>query len=315
MQNKNAILLFTILLSLATLYTLSFNWAANKFEEEAANYGAFVADSLQGTGEITESEWSSAQDQAAREFLRDSANAEIYPVFGHTYREVIEQELNLGLDLQGGMSVTLEVSIPDLFIALSDYSSNETFRQAISDAKAAQRTTQGLTFVDLFEASWKELNGASENPIDLWRIFHNMESKDLFPAQSTEDEIFVILRNESTTAIDNTESIIRKRIDQLGVAQPNVQKVSGGRILVELPGIDDRERARKQLKSTANLEFWETYFNDEIIQRLDAANTAIATANTPKRRGSLKTTHAGGRCLSPSISSIIWSCLAVCGRV
>jgi SecD/SecF fusion protein len=285
MQNKNAILLFTILLSLATLYTLSFNWAANKFEEEAANYGAFVADSLQGTGEITESEWSSAQDQAAREFLRDSANAEIYPVFGHTYREVIEQELNLGLDLQGGMSVTLEVSIPDLFIALSDYSSNETFRQAISDAKAAQRTTQGLTFVDLFEASWKELNGASENPIDLWRIFHNMESKDLFPAQSTEDEIFVILRNESTTAIDNTESIIRKRIDQLGVAQPNVQKVSGGRILVELPGIDDRERARKQLKSTANLEFWETYFNDEIIQRLDAANTAIATANTPSLFG------------------------------
>ena len=285
MQNKNAILLFTILLSLATLYTLSFNWAANKFEEEAANYGAFVADSLQGTGEITESEWSSAQDQAAREFLRDSANAEIYPVFGHTYREVIEQELNLGLDLQGGMSVTLEVSIPDLFIALSDYSSNETFRQAISDAKAAQRTTQGLTFVDLFEASWKELNGALENPIDLWRIFHNMESKDLFPAQSTEDEIFVILRNESTTAIDNTESIIRKRIDQLGVAQPNVQKVSGGRILVELPGIDDRERARKQLKSTANLEFWETYFNDEIIQRLDAANTAIATANTPSLFG------------------------------
>ncbi len=285
MQNKNAILLFTILLSLATLYTLSFNWAANKFEEEAANYGAFVADSLQGTGEITESEWSSAQDQAAREFLRDSANAEIYPVFGHTYREVIEQELNLGLDLQGGMSVTLEVSIPDLFIALSDYSSNETFRQAISDAKAAQRTTQGLTFVDLFEASWKELNGALEDPIDLWRIFNNMESGDLFPAQSTEDEIFVILRNESTTAIDNTESIIRKRIDQLGVAQPNVQKVSGGRILVELPGIDDRERARKQLKSTANLEFWETYFNDEIIQRLDAANTAIATANTPSLFG------------------------------
>ncbi len=285
MQNKNAILLFTILLSLATLYTLSFNWAANNFEEEAANYGAYVADSLQGTGEITESEWSSTQDQAAREFLRDSANAEIYPVFGHTYREVIEQELNLGLDLQGGMSVTLEVSIPDLFIALSDYSSNETFRQAISAAKAAQRTTQGLTYVDLFEASWKDLNGASENPIELWRIFHNMESKDLFPAQSTEDEIFAILRSESTTAIDNTESIIRKRIDQLGVAQPNVQKVSGGRILVELPGIDDRQRARKQLKSTANLEFWETYFNDEIIQRLDAANTAIATANDPSLFG------------------------------
>ncbi|MGB2134933.1 MAG: hypothetical protein ACPHYG_02965, partial [Flavobacteriales bacterium] len=286
MQNKNAVLLFTVLLSLATLYTLSFNWVANNYEEEAANYGAFVADSLESTGEITEDEWESTQAQAAREFLRDSANAEIYPMLGHTYREVIEQELNLGLDLQGGMSVTLEVSIPDLIIALSDYSSNETFRQAIAQAKDAQRSTQGLTYVELFESAWKELNGASENPVELWRIFHNMESKDLFPAQSTEDEIFAILQNESTTAIDNTESIIRKRIDQLGVAQPNVQKVSGGRILVELPGIDDRERARKQLKSTANLEFWETFFNDEVIQRLDAANTAIATANNPELYGS-----------------------------
>ena len=286
MQNKNAILLFTVLLSFATLYTLSFNWVANGFEEEAANYGAFVADSLESNGEITETEWAATRDQVAREFLRDSANSEIYPFLGHTYREVIEQELNLGLDLQGGMSVTLEVSIPDLIVALSDYSNNETFRQAIANAKDAQRTTQGLSYVDLFEASWTELNGASESPVELWRIFHNMESKDLFPAQSTDEEIFAILRNESTTAIDNTESIIRKRIDQLGVAQPNVQKVSGGRILVELPGIDDRERARKQLKSTANLEFWETYFNDEVIQRLDAANTAIATENNPELYGS-----------------------------
>ena len=215
MQNKNAVLLFTVLLSLATLYTLSFNWVANNYEEEAANMGAFVADSLESAGEIAEDEWESTQAQAAREFLRDSANAEIYPMLGHTYREVIEQELNLGLDLQGGMSVTLEVSIPDLIIALSDYSSNETFRQAIAQAKQAQRSTQGLTYVELFEAAWKELNGASEIPVELWRIFHNMENKDLFPAQSTEDEINAILGNEATTAIDNTESIIRKRIDHL----------------------------------------------------------------------------------------------------
>ena len=285
MQNKNAVLLFTVLLSLATLYTLSFNWVANNYEEEAANYGAFVADSLESAGEIAEDEWESTQAQAAREFLRDSANAEIYPMLGHTYREVIEQELNLGLDLQGGMSVTLEVSIPDLIIALSDYSSNETFRQAIAQAKQAQRSTQGLTYVQLFESAWKELNGASQNPVELWRIFHNMESKDLFPAQSTEDEIFAILQNEATTAIDNTESIIRKRIDQLGVAQPNVQKLQNGRILVELPGIDDRERARKQLKSTANLEFWETYFNDEVIGRIGAANTALGEAMSPELFG------------------------------
>lgn len=285
MQNKNAILLFTILLSFATLYTLSFNWVANNFEKEADEYGAYVADSLVSAGEITENDRSTSASQAAREFLRDSANAEIYPVFGHTYREVVEQELNLGLDLQGGMSVTLEVSIPDLIIALSDYSSNPTFRQAIADAKLAQRSTQGLTFVDLFQQSWTNLNGASENPAALWRIFNNLESKDLFPAQSTDEEIFAILQSESQIAIDNTESIIRKRIDQLGVAQPNVQKVSGGRILVELPGIDDRDRARKQLKSTANLEFWETWFNDEVIARISAANNALGRSLNPELYG------------------------------
>ena len=171
MQNKNAVLLFTILLSLATLYTLSFNWVANNYEKKADTFGAYIADSLETAGEITEDEWSVAAAQAAREFLRDSAQAEIYPVFGHTYREVIEQELNLGLDLQGGMSVTLEVSIPDLIIALSDYSSNATFRAALKEAKDAQKTTQGIPFVELFQQSWTQKNAASETPLDLWRIF------------------------------------------------------------------------------------------------------------------------------------------------
>ena len=133
----------------------------------------------------------------------------------------------------------------------------------------------------LFERTWTERGPE----VELWRIFHNMENKDLFPAKSTDEEIFAILRTEAQTAIDNTESIIRKRIDQLGVAQPNIQKLQNGRILVELPGIDDRERARKQLKSTANLEFWETYFNDEVIGRLGAANEALAQSMSPELFG------------------------------
>ena len=285
MQNKNAVLLFTILLSFATLYTLSFNWVANIFEKKADIYGAYVADSLVTAGEITDDEWSLEAAQAAREFLRDSADAEIYPVFGHSYREVIEQELNLGLDLQGGMSVTLEVSIPDLFIALSDYDDDPTFRAAISDAKAKQQTTQGMSYVDLFEQSWIRLSAESDNPTPLLWLFDHPENGGLFDEVETDDDIFTILRAESETAISNTESIIRKRIDQLGVAQPNVQKVSGGRILVELPGIDDRERARKQLKSTANLEFWETWFNDEIFPRISAANNALGIALSPELFG------------------------------
>ena len=280
MQNKNILVVFTVLLALATLYTLSFNWVASGYETTADEYGAFVADSLERADALEGQTFEEAAAQAAREFLRDSAAAEIYPVFGHTYRQVKEQELNLGLDLKGGMSVTLEVSLPDLIVALSDYSDNEDFRGALAEAKAL-RKENSADFVTNFESAWT----ARGSEVELWRIFHNMENKDLFPAKSTDAEIFEILRAEAQTAIDNTESIIRKRIDQLGVAQPNVQKLQNGRILVELPGIDDRERARKQLKSTANLEFWETYFNDEVIGRLGAVNAAIGEAMNPDLYG------------------------------
>ena len=280
MQNKNILVVFTVLLALATLYTLSFNWVASGYEATADEYGAYVADSLEAADALGGQTFDEAASQAAREFLRDSATAEIYPVFGHTYRHVKEQELNLGLDLKGGMSVTLEVSLPDLIVALSDYSDNADFRGALSDAKQLRKENSD-DFVTNFESAWT----ARAPEVELWRIFHNMENKDLFPAKSTDAEIFGILRAEAQTAIDNTESIIRKRIDQLGVAQPNVQKLQNGRILVELPGIDDRERARKQLKSTANLEFWETYFNDEVIGRIGAANTAIGEAMSPELFG------------------------------
>ncbi|MGB1100185.1 MAG: hypothetical protein ACPGYS_04680, partial [Flavobacteriales bacterium] len=218
MQNKNILVVFTVLLALATLYTLSFNWVASGYEATADEYGAYVADSLEMAGALGDQTFDEAAAQAAREFLRDSATAEIYPVFGHTYRQVKEQELNLGLDLKGGMSVTLEVSLPDLIVALSDYSDNADFRGAISDAKALRKENSD-DFVTNFESAWT----ARAPEVELWRIFHNMENKDLFPAKSTDAEIFEILRAEAQTAIDNTESIIRKRIDQLGVAQPNVQ--------------------------------------------------------------------------------------------
>ncbi len=279
MQNKSAVLLFTIALALATLYILSFNVVANRFEAQADEQGRFIADSLLQEGAITEAEFDSVATAEAREFLRDSANKEIYPVFGHTYKKVKENELNLGLDLQGGMSVTLEVSIPDLIVALSDYSQNEKFLNAIAQAREMQKS-DNRDYVSLFEEAWSDQKAGDDV---LWRLFNNMENKDLFPAESTDEEIIEILRREAETAITNTENIIRKRIDQFGVAQPNVQKMQfSGRILVELPGVDDRERVRTQLKSTANLEFWETFNNDEVFQQLSAANDAIAQSLYPE---------------------------------
>ena len=283
MENKNAVLIFTVLLAFATFYTLSFNWASKRFEAKASIHGQYIADSLQENNLLGSLTLEEAEKKATREYLRDSISSVAHP-FGQTYREVKEQELNLGLDLQGGMSVTLEVSIPDLIISLSDYSENENFRSAVKNARVAQKNSSD-GFMVLFDQAWNSQTASSENPTELWRIFHNMEQKDLFPAKSTDAEIMAILFNEAETAIDNTENIIRKRIDQLGVAQPNVQKLQNGRILVELPGIDDRERARKQLKSTANLEFWETYFNDEVIGRISAANTAVGQLLNPELFG------------------------------
>jgi SecD/SecF fusion protein len=280
MENKNAVQIFTLLLTLATLYTLSFNWASKSFEAKAALHGAYVADSLDGNNLLGSLTLEEATKLATREYLRDSINS-VADIFGHTYREIKEQELNMGLDLKGGMSVTLEVSIPDLIISLSDYSENEAFRSALAAAREAQNSSSE-GFMVLFDEAWRTQTAGQKQEEKLWLIFNNMEQKDLFPAKSSDDEILAILASEAETAIDNTENIIRKRIDQLGVAQPNVQKLQNGRILVELPGVDDRERARKQLKSTANLEFWETYFNDEVIGKLSEANTAIGKSLNPE---------------------------------
>ncbi|MEC8758650.1 MAG: protein translocase subunit SecD, partial [Bacteroidota bacterium] len=225
----------------------------------------------------TDAQFDATAAKEAKDFLRAKGDSAIVPVIGKTYREAKERELNLGLDLRGGMSVTLEVSIPDLVIALADYSTIEQFRAAVDQAKADRRNSNA-DFITLFGQAWAAQGG----DVELWRIFHNMENRDLFPQKSTDDEILAILRAEAETAINNTENIIRKRIDQLGVAQPNVQKLSfSGRILVELPGIDDPARARKQLKSTANLEFWETWFNEEVAQRIADANVAAGQALSP----------------------------------
>ena len=203
-------------------------------------------------------------EKKQQEFLRDSGFVEVYPIMGYSYKQVKEQELNLGLDLQGGMHVTLEVSIPDLILALSENSTNEAFRNAIAEAKELQKSDDA-DYVTLFEQTWNE----QDTNVELWRIFNSPDNRERFPAKSTDDEIFAQLRVEAEAAINNTENVIKKRIDQFGVAQPVVQKQAfSGRIMVELPGVKDRERALKKLKSTANLEFWHTFTFNEVATSL-----------------------------------------------
>jgi len=277
MQNKGPILIFTVLLTIATFYVLSFSWVSSNFEAKAKDYAMSQKDSLMTVG-FQGVALDSAIGSEERKFLREHANDSIYPILGNTYEEVKKKELNLGLDLRGGMSVVLEVSIPDLIISLSDYNTDDDFRNAIATAKELQQESQA-DYVTLFEQSWKEQNNGKE----IWRIFHNLDNKEKFPAKITDDEVFVILQEEAKIAINNTENIIRRRIDKFGVAQPVVQKQSfSGRILVELPGVDDRERVRKNLKATANLEFWETYNNAEVAGYLLEANNAFAQSRYPE---------------------------------
>ncbi len=271
MQNKSAIRLFTILLGLASLYILSFSLVADKFETKADEYAETFRDSLANTG-MSVSDVDKEIEGISRKYLKDSANVVVYPVVGKTYKEVKEQELNLGLDLQGGMSVTLEVSISELLIAMSDNNDNPHFVKAIQEAKDAQKSAQA-DFITLFEEAWANQNAG----FDLYQVFNTYDSNNKFSKKMTDEETFAILREEAEIAINNTENIIRKRIDQFGVAQPNVQKESvSGRIIVELPGVDDRERVRKQLKSTANLEFWNAYFNAEVAQYFGVANQKLS---------------------------------------
>ena len=283
MENKFAIQFFTIILSLATIYTLSFNFAAKNFEKLAQEHGEYVADSLWDSASAIS--WEEIAELETKRYLRDSVKAQAHP-FGASYKEVKENELKLGLDLQGGMSVTLEVSIPDLLISLSDYSTNSDFRTALANATANESDAAGVDYISLFAAEWdKVVAEKGYNKDVLWSVFNTSENGQLFPINSSDEDIIATLRREADIALDNTENIIRKRIDRLGVAQPNVQKLQNGRILVELPGVDDKDRAKKQLKSTANLEFWPVLFNSEVYNKIKGAEIAYANSINPKFYG------------------------------
>jgi len=279
MQNKGAIWLFTILLALACLFQISFSFFTNSFENKAEEEAAYLVDSVRSAnGELTTVEEENLKEEFKNDYLVDNSNEEIYPVFGYTYQECKERQINLGLDLAGGMSVTLEVSIPDLIVNLSNNVRNEQLQDVISKAKQKQRDSQS-DFVTLFGETWEENYPESR----MANIFHSRDNKDRFPRDATNSEILNILREEAQVAINNTEKILRTRIDKFGVTQPTIQKQQfTGRILVELPGVKDKERVRKQLKSTANLEFWNTYENSEVFQYIDQANSALSEYYYPE---------------------------------
>ena len=252
MQNRNVISLFAILFSLVCLYQLSFTWIANGVEEDAKVFS-------QGD-EIKE-----------RLYLDSVATESVYSFIGlkdYTYNECAAREINLGLDLKGGMNVTLEVSVVDVIRALSNNSKDETFNTAIFSALEKQRDSQD-DFVTLFATAFAELDADAK----LAAIFYTPELKDRIQTSSTNQEVINVIREEVEEAINRSFNILRTRIDRFGVTQPNIQRLEGsGRILVELPGVKDPDRVRKLLQGTAQLEFWETYEYSDLLSAITVAN-------------------------------------------
>jgi SecD/SecF fusion protein len=285
MRNKGFFWSITIALSLACVYQLSFKWTTSGVETEAVDYGNEKLDSLvqaQATFVIAGSDTfylakdSLQQDQIANyyreEYLKDVANVGVH-FFGYTYAECKERELNFGLDLQGGMSVTLEISVPELVHELAGKTRNPQFTKAY-DA-ALDRTVKGEgDFIDMFQEEFERINPDAT----LAKIFHPHNRDEVLP-DATNDDVIAFLKTQAESALDGVEIIIEKRVNAFGVSQPTIQKQTGSnRIYVELPGVVDKETVRKRLQATANLEFYEVYDNavDGIGNRLIGAESELS---------------------------------------
>jgi len=273
MQNKSAIWTFAILLSIACLYQLSFSFVTSGVESDAiANAQSRVDSLVLEQSDMGQVQQDSAMQKFEQEYLQKMNTREVYPVLGFTYAYCKRNEINLGLDLQGGMNVTLQVQVKDLIKALSGNNTDPMFTEALNLASANQKNSQE-DYVTLFEQAWNQVNPGGQ----LASVFHNRENKDKFAIDATNEEILQIVNEEADAAVSRTEQVLRRRIDGLGVVQPTIQRQPGtGRIIVELPGIKDKERVRKILQGTAKLEFWECYDNSEIYNGMIEANKMLA---------------------------------------
>ena len=257
MQSKGAVKLFAILLALVCLYQLSFTFVTGNVERKAKAFA-------------------NGDPLKEKAYIDSISSIPVYPLFGFTYKKCQENEINLGLDLKGGMNVTMEVSLVDLIRSMANNSKDGTFNKALDNAQLAQASSQ-KDFVTLFVEEFQKLDANAR----LAAVFATKELQDRVNFNSTNDEVKVVIKKEADAAFDRTYQILKTRIDKFGVTQPNVQKLGNGRILVELPGIKEPDRVRKLLQGTAKLEFWETYDNKDIYPVLEEINKTLKLIGAP----------------------------------
>ena len=277
MQSKGAIRFVAILLAIACLWQLSFTLVTKIQENKAENYAeAAVAAAEQSAAFAKVSDADKAfyldsiRKEENRHYLDSISSEKVY--FGYTYKDVKAKEINLGLDLKGGMNVMLQVQLKDLVKALSGNNNTPEFSNAL--ALAQERSVDSRAdFITLFAEAWEE----TANGMPLAQVFGTYEMRDKIGPESTDAQVIEVIRGEAESAISNSFNVLRNRIDRFGVTQPNIQKLgNSGRILVELPGVKEPERVRKLLQGTASLEFWATYDNAEIEGFLAEANSVLA---------------------------------------
>jgi SecD/SecF fusion protein len=253
MQNKGLVRILAACLVLVCAFYLSFSFVTSHYDKKAKEY---------------------AGGDATKEYFYYDSIATKKVWCGYTLKECREKEINLGLDLKGGMNVTMEVSVPDILDALSEHNTSPIYKEAMARAREKQKNS-GTDFVTLFCESYTEVGDSAQ----LAAVFSNLTLKDKVTSTSTNAEVEKVLRSEVDAAIQNSFNVLRTRIDRFGVVQPNIQKLAQpGRILIELPGIKEPERVRKLLQGSANLEFWETYEASELLPALAQINREFAAA-------------------------------------
>ncbi len=273
MQSKGAIRFVTICLLLACLWQLSFTAVTALQNKKAAQRAEQIANAadLNAIAEADRAFYlDSIRKIETRRYTDSISGEKVY--LGYTFKQVQNQEINLGLDLKGGMNVMLQVQLEDLVRALAGGNQTPEFQKAISLAKERSVASQS-DFITLFAEAWKEVAPGTR----LAQIFGTYEMRDRIKPESTDEQVVTVIKEEAESAVANSFNVLRNRIDRFGVTQPSIQKIGNtGRILVELPGVKEPERVRKLLQGTASLEFWPTFTYDEMASYLDEANTRLA---------------------------------------
>ena len=266
MQNKGLIKLFAILFGLVSLYQLSFTFFGSKVEKDAANYASKMVPT------------NDAREKAIfeRKYLDSVSNKQVVDlaVTNFTYNDIKDKEMNLGLDLKGGVNAILQVSVKEVLKGLSNDSKNETFNNALKAADLRLKSSND-TYLNLFFVEFEKL--ALETKLSDPTIFGTKSLRDKIKFDETNDVVKEILQQEINSSISTAFDVLRSRIDKFGVTQPNIQRIgNSGRIQIELPGAKDIERVTKLITSKAELQFWEVYSNAEVQNYFFSANEKVA---------------------------------------